>query len=353
MQSDRYDLLELSGQPRSRGKKYGEARRNEIQHLIDYLYSLLKLEKREILNHVKKHTPFIDYYSPEIAEELQGIAEGAEREYEEIVMIAMHEEHAAVKSHGCTTFATAAEMSLDNRTYIGQTWDIDKELCENAGALMLKVRRENGPDFLSYAYSGMIAGAGINENGISLVWNSLPRLQINPGVSTYIIIEEILRQKTIGGALAAISRAERAGCFNFVLADETEIYNIEATPDDIDISYSTDYIGHTNHFVADKFKNKQNMNEMAGKTSASSIVRYNRINRLLAQKKGKLDWDGIVELMSDHVNYPHSICRHAGQIEEAEGPILTCATFIMIPEKREFWIAGGPACENSFQKYSV
>lgn len=348
-----YELLEISGQPRERGIIYGKTKKKEIIHLVDYLYSQLNSQKEDVLNHIQKYIPFIDSYSPEIAEEMKGIAGGSGKLYEEIVMIAMHEEHSALKNHGCTTFAVTPNMTSNGNSYIGQTWDIGCELCKNAGAILLNVKRENGPDFLSYAYAGMLAGAGINEKGISLVWNSLPRLQIKPGVPTYVIIEEVLRQETIGGALAAVCRAERAGCFNFVIADESEIYNIEATPDDIDISYDADYIGHSNHYISRKFCDKQNMSEIGKKTDASTIIRYNRINRLLEENYGELDRKGLIELMKDHINYPHSICRHAGQIKEAEGSILTCATFIMVPEKKEFWIAGGPACENTFAQYSL
>ncbi len=351
-----YKLLELSGEPYARGREYGLKCRDSINHLVEYYYSLLKKEKvsrKDARKHARKNLPYIEEYSPEIAWEMKGIAAGAKRHYEEIIMLSMHEEIKGFSAHNCTTFAVTGTVTVNNESYIGQTWDISKNLCENSGSFLLKLRREQVPDFLSYTYSGLIAGTGINSKGIAVVWNSVPRLKLQVGVPTYVIIEEILRQKTIGDAIAAVMRAKRAGCFNFVLADESEIYDIEATPEDIDISYSDTYIGHANHYISDKFKNKQDICKVAKDYSASTIIRHNRINRLLNEKSGNIGLDTCKDFLKDHVNYPESICRHPDPEKKKDARIITCASLVMVPARRELWITDGPACENQFKKYSI
>src|SRR6056297_2634955 len=238
-----FDLLEISGNQFDRGKEYGKLKKDSIEILIKYVYK----------------TFLKDQNSKDIYEELRGIAKGSNKLLEEIVMIHMQEETSGFTSHNCTTFASTGKATINGETFIGQTWDISKNLCENAGAFLLKEKVDKGPAILAYTYAGMLAGAGMNSKGISLVWNSVPRLKINVGVPTYIIIAEILRQDKIGDALAAIFSAKRAGCFNFLIADTSEIYNIEVTPDDVHISYSDTFLTHTNHFLSDKFKNMQDI----------------------------------------------------------------------------------------------
>ncbi len=357
MTRKKLELLELKDSSSfDRGKKYGEAKKDSIDKLVRYLYkeySESKKAKDFILEHVRKHIPYIKEYSQDIFEEIKGVAEGSKKQLEEIVMIHMHEERADFSSHNCTSFASTGNATSKKETFIGQTWDISKNLCEVAGAFLLKERINDSLDILAYTYAGMLAGAGMNSAGISLVWNSVPRLDLKIGVPTYIIIADILRQDKIGDALASIFRAKRAGCFNFLIADKTEIYSIEATPNDVGIRYSNDYLVHSNHYLSDKFKEKQDIAKVAKEYSASTIIRNNRINSMLKEKYGSINLDNCKEFMCDHLNYPESICRHPDPKKNKDERIITCSSFIILPSSQEMWITNGPACENKFYKHTI
>jgi len=356
MSRKKLDFLEVAGNSFDRGKQYGETKKESIDLLVNYLYesySKNKKTKEFILEHVRKHIPYIKEYSQEIFEEIQGIAEGSGKLLEEIIMIHMHEEKSGFSSHNCTTLASTGKATSKGETLIGQTWDISKNLCEVSGAFLLKEKINKSLSTLAYTYAGMIAGAGINSAGISLVWNSVPRLDIKIGVPTYIIIAEILRQKKIGDALASIFRAKRAGCFNFLIVDKTELYSIEATPNDVGIIYSNDYLVHSNHYITEKFEKKQDIAKVAKEYSASTLIRYNKISSLLKDKYGSINLDSFKEFMCDHTNYPESICRHPDPDKEKEKRIISCSSFIMLPSNQEIWITNGPACENNFNKYIV
>jgi len=197
---------------------------------------------------------------------------------------------------------------------------------------------------LDYTNPGILASAGVNSKGISICWNTVPRLGLKVGVPTYIIVAEVLRQSTIGDAINAVIRADRAGCFNFLIADKTELYDIEATPSDIDIDYSDEYIVHANHFVSQKFCSKQGIpNSDIG--MASTIVRHNRMESLLKRKLGQISLDDCKSFLKDHVNYPASICGHY-----PEGG-FTLDAWVIVPSDREIWLAHGPPCQNEFQSY--
>ena len=74
-----------------------------------------------MLRHAKKHVPFIEEYSPELFEMIQGIAEATERPHEEIVLINMDEEKGMFKDMGCTAFAVTGRASKTGEVFHGQT----------------------------------------------------------------------------------------------------------------------------------------------------------------------------------------------------------------------------------------
>ncbi len=358
MKEEKLDTVEISGRPFERGKEYGTELKDRIGGFVEYLldeFSKEDVSQEEILNHTKKYLPFIEEYSTEIYEEMRGIAEGSGRSQEEIALISLHEERSTFSTLGgeCTTFAATGEATVDGGTYMGQTWDITPKLCTNANPFLLKVNRDEGPDFLSYTYPGMMAGAGLNEAGIGLSWNSVPRLDIDYGVPTYVIIERVLQQDKIGDALSAVLSADRAGCFNFVISGKSEIYSIEATSNGAEIIYSRKTIGHANHYVTEKFRYEQDINKAGGRASASSIIRHNRINRLLGENEGEIDERVLMDMTKDHVNFPQSICRHPEPVPEDEQGYYSCATWVMDNTNGRWWIARGPACEHGFVEYRV
>jgi isopenicillin-N N-acyltransferase-like protein len=291
-------------------------------------------------------------YSPAFFDELQGIAQGAEREFEEIVMLNTYYEiyERYPFSPKCTSFALANSATLDRTTYIGQNGDDNADWYWNGEMpALLKHECDSGPNILTFTYPGLPISAGINSEGISLCWNSMHCEESKIGVPTTAIAAEILHQSRIGDALEAILRAERAESFNFVIADaDGEIYDVEATPDDTDIIYVDDYIGHGNNFVSKKLHVKR---DSIAHVQYDTIVRTNRMNKLLKEKYGSFDLAKAMDLLKDHVNYPKSICRHLALGEKLSW--ITYGSFIMVPAKKEMWVCHGNPCQNQFSKHTI
>ena len=342
--------MDLSGDAYDRGFEYGEACRNLISRMIDeqfYQEFAGRLTKAQLLKHARKYEPFIREYSPEIADELKGMAEGSARPHDEIVMINALEERSDFEHSRCTAFAATGNATKKGETYAGQTWDgLEKEWWDGELSLLFKIRRKNGPDILNYTNPGILSCAGLNSNGITVNWNTVPQKEMAAGVPSYIIVAEILKQKTLGEALDAVRRADRAGYFNFVITNESELYNVEATPNDLDISYSEEYIGHANHYVSERFRLTQNVG-----VTACSIIRHNRMNRLLGENRGKIDLEMCMGFLRDHVDYPSSICFHPGDDPDPKERGLTLDSWISVPSKKEFWISHGSPCENEFVRF--
>lgn len=349
----RVRMLEVSGSAYERGYKYGETCKTLINRMLEEaFYTELKGKwtKDQLLRESKKFIPFIEDYSPEIAEELRGMADGSEKSYEEIVLINLLEEEPYFEVKRCTAFAVTGNATKNGETYQGQNWDgLEREWWNGEISLLIKIKRKEGPDILDYTNPGILASAGINSKGISLSWNTVPRIEpLRKGVPTYLLVAEVLRRKNIQDALEAVVEAERAGCFNFIITDETEIYDIEATPKDVDITYDTEYIVHANHYVSQKFQAKQIIN----KHVLNSIIRHNRLKKLVKTNLGKIDLNTCMNFLRDHVNYPNSICRHPGEEKDPKLRGLTLDSWVIVPAKKEIWIAHGPPCQSEYIKYT-
>ncbi len=344
--------MELSGGPRDRGYAYGKACKRLIGRMIDvqFLHEFQgRATRAQLLRQARKYEPFIDDYSPEIAEELRGIAEGSGRTYDEIVMVNALEERKAFEPSHCTAFAATGRATKGGETYAGQTWDgIEKEWWGGEFGLLFKIRSKNGPDILDYTNPGILASAGLNASGIAVNWNTMPQPELALGVPAYIIVAEVLRQKTLGEAIDAVRRAHRASTFNLMITDGTELYEVEGAPGDVDVLYGGECVAHANHIVSDRLAPKLNAD-----VSSSSIIRHNRMNRLLNDSYGEIGLRTCMGFLRDHVNYPASICSHPGDEPDPRLRGYTLDAWISVPAKREFWIAHGFPCENEFAKFAL
>ena len=343
-------FLEISGKAFDRGFDYGEKHKEYIARFIDTFYLEFKkgnISKAQALSYANKHIPCIADYSPEIMEEMRGIADGSEKKLEELVMVALHEERMAFTDK-CTALGATGKATVGGETFVGQNWDSATNVWWDGDMpSLLKINRGKKPDVLAYIYPGLQSAAGINSEGICISWNSVPRVELKVGVPTYVIVSELLRQSTIGDALDSIIRADKAGCFNFMIGDESEVYDVEATPSNLDIRYVETCLGHANHFVSEKIAKYQDMS----KIKSSTILRHNRMNRMLNDKFGEIELKDCMNMFRDHTGYPFCICSHPEP--EREKNSITYASWVQIPKRREWWISHGPPCHNEFKKYSL
>jgi isopenicillin-N N-acyltransferase-like protein len=350
--------FEFSGEPYERGYSYGETCREKISRFLkESFYDAFMLgktseaSKEQMLKFAKRYTPYIEDYSPEIYEQMKGIADGSGKTLEEITLIFLHEESSILGEkelmRHCTVIAATGPATISGETYISQTWDESYEdFWEGDKPILLYEKRKSGPDILAWAYPGLLANAGMNSEGLSITWTSTPRAPYEIGVPTYVIIAEILKRKSIDEALAAIINAKRAGSFKLTLADRNgEIYIVEATPRHHHIIYVDDFYGYHGDFESSDIRKEIPPHKV---DVPIFVVPANRVRKLLRMAHGKLDMNVIRNILCDQY-----ICCHPTQKEGRWTDFITWASWIMVPSKCEWWIAHGPPCQNELKKYVV
>ncbi|MBA7571305.1 hypothetical protein ES708_13064 [subsurface metagenome] len=208
---------------------------------------------------------------------------------------------------------------------------------------------------LSFGFAGGLPIIGLNSCGIALCINALRDGKVKPGVPVSVITRDILQQKTIGQALYSIARACRATSVNLLLGDKNgELYDVEITKDRYMPIYGQHSLVHTNHFLSRGLLTPDlNERDFALEKGTSTIVRYNRMQKLIAKNFGTIDEKKLKEFLSDHVNYPESICRHPKNGEPTRTESITIGSFIMKPEENVMLVADGNPCQKEFQRFKL
>jgi hypothetical protein len=234
-------LTVISGKPRERGLAYGQKFRDGIRRFLQReIYQAFVQKpspKEEMLRYAGACARVIREVCPVVADELEGVAEGAGLRPEEVVLLTLHEElyhrGALPKVEHCTAVAVGPPDTGDGHTYLGQTWD----WMESAFGLswVVEWRRDEGPSVLGYGFPGLWAGAGLNSNGVAVCWTSADlgkKAQgARVGVPSYVLLAHLLYQKDLESAVREAKRDKHAGWFTFVLADgEGNLVNIEGSP---------------------------------------------------------------------------------------------------------------------------
>jgi len=351
------DVIRVSGGPRDRGYQYGVACKKEIQQAIEAHLSFYRrycnLAKASLLRLAGKYMPPIKNYSPEIAEEIAGISEGAERSRDEILLLAAYWEilYKYSLGLGCTAIGVSGCITANGEAFVAQNNDEALEPWGEAFSRLVHVTPDHGPDFVSYTYPGFPGQMGVNSKGIALCVNALVTDEHRIGVPFQIITREVLQQESIGDAIGAVTRAKRASSGNFLVADENgEIYDVETTPNHYECFYSNKCMVHTNHFLSTKLGVRR---DVLLENLIDTIIRYNRMSRILQETSEDIGVEKLMEAFKDHVNYPNSICRHINTRQAAKDQLKTADCMIYSPTRRTMWLARGNPCQTEFQTFCL
>ncbi len=301
--------------------------------------------------------------NPEYAEEMRGIADGSDLPLADIVMLNVRYEitfglilkdsreadiaTVADGADGCSTFGIMPEASANGHTILGQNWDWLAGVYGRC--VVLRVRRENGPDFICLTEAGIVGGKmGVNEHGIGLVENGL--VSDHDGTNAYekpfhMRCREVLNAETFDIALLPIVETRRVCSANFVIGHtDGEIINLETSPDAVSYHYPRDgIVTHSNHFLDPRHGPSQ-----MERLSPSTLYRANRLDRLLRKDIGRLDLPRFQTAMSDHFGAPNAICRHPNDSQPAARQTMTNAAVVIDLATRTMHVANGPPCSNEF-----
>lgn len=354
--SKKFVFIKVNGSPYECGYKHGSKVKNLIKQNLSYYFNYwekrFNLKKETILRKAEKIGKAVEKFDPSIFEELKGVADGSETSLSEIITLNSRYEFVWVTTSrvACTSVLTLPEATVNKNVLLGQNWDYKPSLLE--GNILLKIEQTNGPNIVTHVEAGCIGRNGFNSKGIGLCINALVSSndKFEPKVPFHVLCRSILNSESLSEAVGRIVSSERSLSYNFLIAcSEGVAVDIELLPGK-SFNYilpEDGFIIHTNHFLKVKMFDDEFI-----KVIPDTLVRYQRVKNMLKSKE-KIDYEDLINIFRDHVNYPNSICRHPDPKLNKDDQLATLSSIIMDLNKMKMLITKGQPCKTSYQKLEL
>lgn len=360
-----FPRIRIRGDAFERSRQYGEAAREQIRLTrsgYERAFAAKGTGWEQAIAQARGFLPAIEQHAPELIEEIRGIAEGSGLTFDEILTINCRSEilHAATVAKAeriggfrgeCTSFALEPDRTTAGQAVVGQNWDWLDFLSD--ATILLEVERQDGPNYVSLVEAGLLAKMILTQSGLGIGINTLASSLdgSGKGLPFHFVIRSLADSPHIAGALERISSVPRAASGNYILANaDGAVLNVETSPGgprNARPQISTNgSVVHANHFIDPV----PGGHDLAPMSMADSFVRLGRMTRLIGKAEAPLSTDAMRVALSDHAEWPNSICCHP---DPGSGPSerwITIASVVMHPSRRSLAYTVGPPCENDWHE---
>lgn len=371
--ASRFDcpLIEVSGSPHERGVQYGRQAKDRIHRGVS-LYtsraSAQDLEWSMIKSMVREFLPAIKAFDETYIDEIKGIAAGAALEFEQVVLLNARTEilklasrpdlraklHKAFAPDGCTGLIVLPNAAQDGRLLHAQNWDWRVECAETA--VVLRIRRDDGPDILTFTEAGGLARSGLNAAGIAITANYLEsdRDYQQLGVPLALIRRKILQQEHLALAMHAVYATPKSASNNVMVSHRDGIaIDFECAPDEtFQVHAQNDMIIHANHWQSPIALAK--LRDTGIQNTPDSLYRDLRVRGHLTKLHGAISLDDVKAALFDDFQSPWAVCRPPRtQVAKGDELSATVAMIAMDSQAGIMDVAILPALNKNFTRFTL
>ncbi len=363
--------IRVAGTSYKRGRQYGTQARDRVHRSVQAYRRVFAHYTGWDWDTVRRvaagfEAP-IAAFRPRYVDEMRGIADGAGLDLADVLAINVRTEvmyaakaalaplaaRTAQPPAECSAFAVAPQPGRPGPMLIGQNWDW--LLHGRQTLVVLEVRQEEGPDFVTVVEAGLLAKAGLNAAGLGLVTNALVTEADTgaPGLPYHVLLRAILDCATVTEALMVLQAGMRSSSANYLIAHASGgALDVEAAPGDFTRLYPLFPTGgvllHTNHFLSPRLDPV----DVSLWAMPSSAVRLQRLRAWTEQpESGHLDH--VRALLADHADYPHSICSHPDPADHPCEQGATIASVLMDLQTQQVWLAAGNPCQAPYEPLEI
>ena len=304
-------LVQVEGPTRvKRGEELGKVIGEDAQKIYELKLSLYKphegmLEFWDKIADASRS--FIQRYAPVTWDEMQGMAKAGKCSLDVLLKLATEYEMLMANGHfdvtggnevdpgKCTGFASTVGP---NGVICGQSNDENPNFWFNADLDVLIHSRssdDSEPSTLIYTHPGYPGYMGMNSAGVCVLWQYIDNGErcCDKGLPTCVILKEILQYKTAAEAVEWLRSVPRTVPNNYMLCDQTEIFNVECSPTRFTVLTvdDGDFV-HANHCV---FDHQMMDNDVGLKHSLTSPGRYKALRERL-RKASPLSVEAIKKI---------------------------------------------------------
>ena len=259
-------VIELQGNGRQRGLQHGKVLKTEIAAVFSKWKNSIQNDTKQnadtVITAFLKATnfePAIRKHTPEIYEEIKGIAESSGQSFQDVLSFQLVDEFWVyidrlnnIKKHHCSDIGVAATNT--HPAYVSQNMDLESYM--NGYQILFHIAPTTSePEQYVLSCSGLVGLNGVNSKGIGLCMNTLMELTASAdGLPVACIVRGVLAQKDGESALNFLKTVPHASGQNYTLGTVDKVYDFEASSNKV-VRYLPDpsnesLVYHTNHPIA-------------------------------------------------------------------------------------------------------
>ncbi len=244
-------LIERKGTAYEKGYQYGVQMKEDIALQLAVWDSVVKegvnLSQEEIYRLIAEQTGFleaINRYTPDLLEEINGIADGAEVDRKALLCFNLAEEVMNYFQNGYES-CTNAGVKNEDENLIAYNQDLPAFLHGNNTPIIL-----NDEHTFLFAFPGSIGTSGMTKD-FAVTCNSLPMLHMNKrGLPLSFMVRKLLTFPSIEKAKDFLQETPLAIPQNLMMVDRNQIVNLEISANQLvehQNPTSDRFLYHTNH----------------------------------------------------------------------------------------------------------
>ena len=362
-------VIELSGTNYERGLKHGKLLKNEIAEVYSKWKQNLKTSTDRnadslLVNFINAtdFEPAIKKWTPEILEEIKGIADGSGQKYNDVYAFQLVDELwvyidsiSNSKSIHCSCIGVSSSKS--HPAYVAQNMDLENFM--NGYQVLLHIHgSKEVPEQFILTCAGLIVTTGMNEYGIGVNPNTLMDLQSsNDGLPVAYVIRGILSRQKREEVLSFLHSIKYASGQNYVIGIQDSIYDFETSANQIvrfcPKKEECGIVYHTNHALVNHdvkpWYIDYHAKVLAGETKEwNSETRFSALEKRLNIPVEYISLESIKSSLRSKDDRNHPICRTYGE----QGSVFTFSSVVYtLTGKRSVQVTKGSPDQSEYKEH--
>lgn len=356
--------ITLSGSGYELGLQHGTVLKNEIADIVtkwtENTSNVLNRDANEVLKEFMEYGQFsatIQEWTPELHEEVRGIADGSGQDFDHIMVLNLLDEFWVYldnpDNHHCSDMGVPARNG--NPALVAQNMDIEG-YTDGFQTLIRLERTSERPEQLLITHPGLIVLNGLNEKGIGVVVNTIMQLNASQaGLPVAFIIRKILSSSNKSEILEFIQSVPHASGQNYIIGVEGDVFDFEASAGKV-VTFNPENengtVYHTNHpIVNDNIKPwheryNPNLGKEALPIASNSYIRFTSLENGIKTSED-ITAENVMNVLRSKDDPSNPVCR-----SWRPGKGFTFASTIMsLGEKPMLYVTAGPPDESEYKTF--
>jgi isopenicillin-N N-acyltransferase-like protein len=308
-------VLSLEGTPYERGFTHGKALKTEIHALVKLWKASLEKSTQSdpdiIIKKFLDKTGFqmeIKKWTPELWEEVKGIAEGSGVDLDTMYAFQLVDEmwvlDREILSEHCTTVGTI--KTKETPAIVAQNLDIP--IFYHGFQTLFRIKDpDRDMETLLFTFPGFIAANGINSRSVAVVVNAVQQLEhARDGLPVAFVIRGILQRETYDDAVKFIKSIKHGAPQNYMIGGSEKVASYEcSTTNAIEFLpfKGARFTYHTNHPLKNRNYTPQFLQFLDRKNVSPdeyefSCPRFQSLQYILKDNSSRLDVDVMKDIFS-------------------------------------------------------